>query len=140
MVHIGWHPRIRDTRTGRPALGAAIAGILVVACAGPGQVTTPAPSSAGAAPSSPAAAESASGQPAGSAVATGPNCGTDPVKLNAYFETGFDLGLWQDKADLGMTWYRAVSSDVILNLPVAGSTGYTQKPANAAELRNAAGL
>jgi TonB-linked SusC/RagA family outer membrane protein len=53
------------------------------------------------------------------------------------FETGFDLGLWQDKADLGFTWYRAVSSDVILNLPTAGSTGYTQKPANAATLRNA---
>ena len=52
------------------------------------------------------------------------------------FETGFDLGLWQDKADLGVTWYRAVSSDVILNLPVAGSSGYTQKPSNAAELRN----
>ena len=41
--------------------------------------------------------------------------------------------LWQDKADIGFTWYRAVSSDVILNLPVAGSTGYTQKPANAAD-------
>jgi TonB-linked SusC/RagA family outer membrane protein len=53
------------------------------------------------------------------------------------FETGFDLGLWEDKADLGFTWYRAVSSDVILNLPTAGSTGYTQKPANAATLRNA---
>jgi hypothetical protein len=53
------------------------------------------------------------------------------------FETGFDLGLWQDKADLGFTWYRAVSTDVILNLPTAGSTGYTQKPANAARLRNA---
>jgi TonB-linked SusC/RagA family outer membrane protein len=53
------------------------------------------------------------------------------------FETGFDLGLWQDKADLGFTWYRAISSDVILNLPVAGSTGYTQKPANAATMRNA---
>jgi TonB-linked SusC/RagA family outer membrane protein len=52
------------------------------------------------------------------------------------FETGFDVGLWQDKADLGFTWYRAVSSDVILNLPTAGSTGYTQKPANAATLRN----
>jgi TonB-linked SusC/RagA family outer membrane protein len=52
------------------------------------------------------------------------------------FETGFDLGLWQDKADLGFTWYHAVSSDVILNLPTAGSTGYTQKPANAATLRN----
>ncbi|HJR16166.1 MAG TPA: TonB-dependent receptor, partial [Gemmatimonadales bacterium] len=53
------------------------------------------------------------------------------------FETGFDLGLWQDRADLGFTWYRAISSDVILNLPTAGSTGYTQKPANAATLRNA---
>jgi len=53
------------------------------------------------------------------------------------FETGFDLGLWEDKADLGFTWYRALSTDVILNLPVAGSTGYTQKPANAASLRNA---
>ena len=55
----------------------------------------------------------------------------------AEFETGFDLGLWKDKADLGFTWYRAVSSDVILNLPVAGSSGYTQKPANAAKIRNA---
>jgi TonB-linked SusC/RagA family outer membrane protein len=53
------------------------------------------------------------------------------------FEAGFDLGLWRDKADLGFTWYRAVSTDVILNLPTAGSTGYTQKPANAATLRNA---
>src|SRR3954468_24140601 len=53
------------------------------------------------------------------------------------FETGFDVGLWQDKADLGFTWYHAISDDVILNLPTAGSTGYTQKPANAATLRNA---
>ena len=53
------------------------------------------------------------------------------------FETGFDVGLWQDKADIGFTWYRAISSDVILNLPTAGSTGYTQKPANAATIRNA---
>jgi TonB-linked SusC/RagA family outer membrane protein len=62
------------------------------------------------------------------------NLGPERVKE---FETGFDLGLWQDKADLGFTWYRAVSTDVILNLPTAGSTGYTQKPANAAKLRNA---
>ncbi len=53
------------------------------------------------------------------------------------FETGFDIGLWEDKADIGFTWYRAISSDVILNLPTAGSTGYTQKPANAATIRNA---
>ena len=62
------------------------------------------------------------------------NLGPERVKE---FEAGFDLGLWEDKADLGFTWYRAVSTDVILNLPVAGSTGYTQKPANAAKIRNA---
>ena len=52
------------------------------------------------------------------------------------FETGFDLGLFQDKADFGLTYYRQNSSDVILNIPVAGSTGYTEKPANSASLRN----
>ena len=29
--------------------------------------------------------------PSASAAAVGPSCGTDPVELNAYFETGFDL-------------------------------------------------
>jgi len=52
------------------------------------------------------------------------------------FETGFDLGLFRDKADFGLTYYRQNSTDVILNIPVAGSTGYTEKPANAAALRN----
>jgi len=52
------------------------------------------------------------------------------------FETGADLGLFQDKADFGITYYRQNSSGVILNVPVAGSTGYTEKPANAAALRN----
>ncbi|MEA2713416.1 MAG: hypothetical protein QOK27_1377, partial [Gemmatimonadales bacterium] len=52
------------------------------------------------------------------------------------FETGFDLGLFRDKADFGVTYYRQNSTDVILNIPVAGSSGYTEKPANAAALRN----
>jgi len=52
------------------------------------------------------------------------------------FEAGFDLGLFRDKADFGVTYYRQNSTDVILNIPVAGSTGYTEKPANAAALRN----
>ena len=30
-------------------------------------------------------------QPSASAAAAGPDCATDPVELNAYFETGFDL-------------------------------------------------
>jgi TonB-linked SusC/RagA family outer membrane protein len=52
------------------------------------------------------------------------------------FEAGVDLGLLRDRADLSFTHYRAFSSDVILNVPVAGSTGYTVKPANVAALRN----
>jgi TonB-linked SusC/RagA family outer membrane protein len=52
------------------------------------------------------------------------------------FETGVDLGLIKDKADFGITYYRQNSSGVILNVPVAGSTGYTEEPANAASLRN----
>jgi TonB-linked SusC/RagA family outer membrane protein len=52
------------------------------------------------------------------------------------FEAGVDLGLLEDKADFGITYYRQFSDGVILNIPVAGSTGYTEKPANAASLRN----
>jgi TonB-linked SusC/RagA family outer membrane protein len=52
------------------------------------------------------------------------------------FETGVDLGLFRDKADFGITYYRQNSSGVILNIPVAGNTCYTEEPANAASLRN----
>jgi TonB-linked SusC/RagA family outer membrane protein len=61
------------------------------------------------------------------------NLGPERVKE---FETGMDLGLLRDKADFGITYYRQHSSGVILNIPVAGSTGYTEEPANAASLRN----
>src|SRR6266508_2008618 len=62
----------------------AFAAILVAACAPPGAVSTPSASS------TPAASASSS-SPSASAAAVGPTCGADPVKLNAYFETGFDL-------------------------------------------------
>jgi len=52
------------------------------------------------------------------------------------FETGVDLGLFNDKADLSFTYYRQSSSDVILNVPVPSSTGYFVVPANAADLQN----
>ena len=59
---------------------------LVAACAAPGAVATPSPTStpSSVAPSATAAAPSGS-------TATTPGCGTDPVVMNAYFETGFDL-------------------------------------------------
>ncbi|HET9522152.1 MAG TPA: ABC transporter substrate-binding protein [Candidatus Limnocylindrales bacterium] len=62
-----------------------LAAILVTACATPGAEGTPT-----AAPSSPAATTGTSTTPS-EPVATGPSCGTDPVVLNAYFETGFDI-------------------------------------------------
>jgi TonB-linked SusC/RagA family outer membrane protein len=52
------------------------------------------------------------------------------------FETGVDLGLLGDHADLSFTYYRQSSSDVILNVPVPSSTGYFVVPANAADLQN----
>jgi raffinose/stachyose/melibiose transport system substrate-binding protein len=60
-----------------------LATVLVAACAGPGAVSTGTASSASNA--------GASAAPSTSAAAAGPNCGTAPAKLNAYFETGFDL-------------------------------------------------
>jgi raffinose/stachyose/melibiose transport system substrate-binding protein len=60
--------------------------LLLTACAGSGSTpaATPAQTSEG--------AGTAAGQtPGGTAAAAGPGCGTDPVVLNAYFETGFDL-------------------------------------------------
>lgn len=63
--------------------------IIVSACA-PGSSVTQSPSPA---PSAPAASASASAvaSPSASAAAAGPTCGTDPVVMNAYFETGFDI-------------------------------------------------
>ncbi len=52
------------------------------------------------------------------------------------FEAGLDIGLFNDKADLSVTHYRQNSSGVILNLPVATSTGFSEVPTNAASLQN----
>jgi raffinose/stachyose/melibiose transport system substrate-binding protein len=83
------------TGAGSPAarLGlVAVGAILVAACAAPGAVSTPtAAASAAATPAGPSASAEGSAAPSESAAAAGPNCGTDPVTLNAYFETGFDL-------------------------------------------------
>jgi raffinose/stachyose/melibiose transport system substrate-binding protein len=71
----------------------AVVAILVAACAAPGAVSSPTQAPvATAAPTTAASAGESSAAPSESAgTAAGPTCGTDPVKLNAYFETGFDL-------------------------------------------------
>lgn len=51
-------------------------------------------------------------------------------------EAGFDLGLFNDLADVSFTWYSKNSKDVILPVPVALSSGYQLAFANGAEIRN----
>jgi raffinose/stachyose/melibiose transport system substrate-binding protein len=63
---------------------------LVVAACAPGSNVAPSTSTAASTPGATSAASQSAG-PTGSATAAGPNCGTDPVVLNAYFETGFDI-------------------------------------------------
>ncbi len=73
--------------------GLLFASMLLSACAVPATTSNPAPTQApapAAATAAPAPTTAAQ-TPSGSASATGPNCGTQPVTLNAYFETGFDL-------------------------------------------------
>jgi raffinose/stachyose/melibiose transport system substrate-binding protein len=71
----------------------ALLAIIASACA-PGASVAPSASTApSTATSTPAASASASAvvSPSATAAAAGPTCGTDPVVLNAYFETGFDI-------------------------------------------------
>jgi raffinose/stachyose/melibiose transport system substrate-binding protein len=82
MVSIGTRHAVLAARLAT----AALAMVLVVACAAPGAVSTPS-----SAPSATAAAPSAGGSEPPASAATTPECGTDPVVMNAYFETGFDL-------------------------------------------------
>jgi raffinose/stachyose/melibiose transport system substrate-binding protein len=72
----------------RYVVAASIALLLVAGCAAPGEESTPAAATSGPATEAPA---ETSASPSASAAASGPDCGTDPVELNAYFETGFDL-------------------------------------------------
>jgi raffinose/stachyose/melibiose transport system substrate-binding protein len=85
--------RFRRTGARTPILrvaAVAVTAILVAACAAPGAVTSPSAAESVAPPSAAPSASAASEAPSASAAA-GPSCGTEPVTLNAYFETGFDI-------------------------------------------------
>ena len=74
----------------RRALAAfGLTAIVVTGCAAPGTAATPSPT-AEPATSTASAAASQSSVPIATTAAT-PTCGTAPVVLSAYFETGFDL-------------------------------------------------
>jgi TonB-linked SusC/RagA family outer membrane protein len=52
-------------------------------------------------------------------------------------EGGFDIGFWGEKADLSATWYHSKTSDVILVLPTAPSSGYSSEAKNGGIFSNA---
>jgi TonB-linked SusC/RagA family outer membrane protein len=52
------------------------------------------------------------------------------------FEGGLDFGFFQDKADLGITYYHATTSNVILTQQLASSTGYLRQVQQGAKFRN----
>ena len=94
--------------------------VVVAACAAPGaRSQATAANAAPARPPHPPARASAA--PSASAVAAGPSCGTDPVTLNAYFETGFDLPFKLSeeftKQFPNVTW--KISQDQFTNLMTA---------------------
>lgn len=51
-------------------------------------------------------------------------------------EGGIDLGLFDQRADLGLTFYNSKSTDVILFAPTAPSTGFLGRLENAAAISN----
>jgi TonB-linked SusC/RagA family outer membrane protein len=51
-------------------------------------------------------------------------------------EAGFDLGLFGGRADVSVTRYDSRSSDVVFNVPLPPSTGYTSVFLNAGKLEN----
>ncbi|MGQ0537451.1 MAG: SusC/RagA family TonB-linked outer membrane protein, partial [Gemmatimonadaceae bacterium] len=64
--------------------------------------------------------------------------GQDRLKpeRNSELEYGVDFGFFDSKVDLGVTYYDAKSTDVILGLPVPPSTGFFDQVSNAAEISN----
>jgi raffinose/stachyose/melibiose transport system substrate-binding protein len=119
MVSIGWHRRAGTILPAARFATAAATAILVAACAAPGAVSTPSPTTA-ATPAGSSGGQSSTA-PSSSAAAAGPNCGTDPVELNAYFETGFDLPFKLSdeftKQFPNVTW--KISQDQFTNLMTA---------------------
>ncbi|HJU87759.1 MAG TPA: SusC/RagA family TonB-linked outer membrane protein [Gemmatimonadaceae bacterium] len=52
------------------------------------------------------------------------------------WEGGIDLGLFGERSDLGVTYYHSMAKDVIFNVPLPPSTGFTTQSRNAAKIRN----
>ncbi|MGN8068166.1 SusC/RagA family TonB-linked outer membrane protein [Mucilaginibacter sp. SG564] len=81
-----------------------------------------------------------SGYPYGSAASfsltnTYPDPNLQPEFTSSY-ELGTELSFLRDKLGLDFTWYQTKSSNLITNVALASSTGYTQATLNAGDIKN----
>lgn len=56
-------------------------------------------------------------------------------KSNA-FNTGFDFSFWKGKLSGTLEYYNRQTSDMLFNIPVQGSLGYSSMPKNVGSMRN----
>ncbi|WP_300879781.1 TonB-dependent receptor [uncultured Duncaniella sp.] len=52
------------------------------------------------------------------------------------FDTGFDFSFWQGKLSGSIEYFQRQTSDMLFNVPVAPSNGYTSVPMNVGSMRN----
>ncbi len=52
------------------------------------------------------------------------------------FNVGFDFGVWQDRVYGSIDWYSKSTYDMLLNLPIPTSTGYTNQTQNVGGMKN----
>lgn len=74
-------------------------------------------------------------QPTFSAASTISNSNLLPEKTTSY-EFGFDLRFFKDRLKFDVTYYNALTSNQIIALPVAISSGYTQQVVNGGRVRS----
>jgi TonB-linked SusC/RagA family outer membrane protein len=69
---------------------------------------------------------------------SGANKGQDNIKPERTKETevGIDLAFWNERLFFNTTYYNALTTDALIQLPLARTTGYVNQLQNAAEIRN----
>ena len=75
------------------------------------------------------------GQPTLSDQSTIPNQNLKPEQATS-FETGFDFRMFDDRLIVDVTYYKAVTKNQIISLPVSVTSGYTQQVVNGGEVRS----
>lgn len=74
-------------------------------------------------------------QPTTEEQSTLPNAELKPERLTS-FEIGTDIRLFNGRVNFDYTYFNTKSKDQIINLPIAGSTGYNSRVVNGGEIKS----